>query len=112
MKNHGLTSVSEFLDDRVVYRFEPLPVFTRQPGIQQLKLPATFRQPDDDPIIRVIDLMHLRNTRYVVVCNDHGVAIALTGQRSICELVTESFPRGVLTNRIDATPDFKQREGA
>jgi len=65
-----------------------------------------------DPIIRVIDAMRKHNLRYVVVVDEHGQAVGLTGQRGIAEYVAEHFPHNVMTSRAGQSPAISRREGA
>jgi len=65
-----------------------------------------------DPIIRVIDAMREHNLRFVVVVDDQGQVVGLTGQRGIAEYVAEHFPHHVMTSRAGRSPAITRREGA
>lgn len=65
-----------------------------------------------DPIIRVLDALREHNLRFLVVVDEHGVAVGLTGQRGLAEYVADHFPHTVMTSRAGADPAMPQREGA
>lgn len=65
-----------------------------------------------DPIIRVVDALREHNLRFVVVVDEHDVAVGLTGQRGVAEYVADHFPRTVMTSRAAEGPFIPQREGA
>jgi CBS domain-containing protein len=66
-----------------------------------------------DPIAKVLDAMQHRGMRFVVVVDDKGKAIHLTGQRGMMEYIADHFPRQVKVHMIDdAKLYMDQREGA
>lgn len=76
----------------------------RSPGWEAVNL--------KDPIWKVIGAMQDRDLRFVIVVDDDGRAVALTGQRGLCEYIADHFARSVLTSRVGGKPAMKQREGA
>jgi CBS domain-containing protein len=66
---------------------------------------------ETDSISKALEAMKKKGLRFVVVCNDEGRAVALTGQKGVLEYIAEHFPRHVLTQSPGAgMPD--EREGA
>ncbi len=67
----------------------------------------------NDPIAKVLDAMQNHGMRFVIVLDDDGKAIALTGQRGMMEYIADHFPRQVKVHMIDdAKLYMDQREGA
>ncbi|HAI10150.1 MAG TPA: hypothetical protein DCM28_00485 [Phycisphaerales bacterium] len=67
----------------------------------------------DDPIAKVLDAMQNHGMRFVIVVDDDGKAIHLTGQRGLMEYIADHFPRQVKVHMIDdAKLYMDQREGA
>jgi CBS domain-containing protein len=64
------------------------------------------------PIASVLELMQTKNLRFVVVTDEDGKAIALTGQKGLMEYVAEHFPQQVMVQRVGVKPYSSQREGA
>jgi hypothetical protein len=56
--------------------------------------------------------MQTKNLRFVVVTDEDGKAIALTGQKGLMEYVAEHFPQQVMVQRVGVKPYSSQREGA
>ena len=67
----------------------------------------------DFGIAKVLDAMQNHGMRFVIVLDDDGKAIALTGQRGMMEYIADHFPRQVKVHMIDdAKLYMDQREGA
>jgi len=66
----------------------------------------------DSPIACIIRAMQDYHLRFVVVADTNGRAVGLTGQRGMCEYITDHFPRQVVASRVGGKPDFEKREGA
>ena len=64
-----------------------------------------------DPIARVLETMERDNTRFVVVVDDDGGVVGLTGQKGLMEYVADHFPQQVMVQRAGSPPP-KEREGA
>jgi CBS domain-containing protein len=64
------------------------------------------------PIASVIESMQTQNLRFVVVKDDDGRAVGLTGQRGVCEYIAEHFPDTAMRTRVSKRPYVDQREGA
>lgn len=65
-----------------------------------------------DPVAKVLDAMH-DGSRFVVVVDEDGKAIHLTGQKGLMEYIADHFPRQVKVHMIDDVKLFQdQREGA
>ncbi|PAY15468.1 hypothetical protein CKO51_31660 [Rhodopirellula sp. SM50] len=65
-----------------------------------------------DPISRVWDAVERDGLRFVLVTDEQGKLIGVTGQRGIAEYLAERFPQQVLVQRLGNTPWMQQREGA
>ena len=65
----------------------------------------------DRPISDLVATMRERDLRFVVVTDEEGRAVALTGQKGLMEYIAEHFPEEVLTQRI-GKPSMRNREGA
>lgn len=65
-----------------------------------------------DPIETVLDAMEEKNIRFVVVVNEDGQIVGLTGQKGLMEYVAEHFPGEVMVQRVGTEPYPEQREGA
>lgn len=65
-----------------------------------------------DSVETVLDAMETKNTRFLVVVDDDGKAVGLTGQKSLMEYVAEYFPGEVMVQRIGGKGFPDQREGA
>ena len=65
-----------------------------------------------DPISKVLERMQSRSLRFVVVLDDQGKAIALTGQKGVMEYIVDHFPRQVKVQRMQSKVHMDQREGA
>ena len=73
--------------------------------------PDWARVNQSDSIAEALEAMKKKRLRFVVVCDDDGRPVALTGQKGVLEYIAEHFPRHVLTQSPGAgTPD--EREGA
>ena len=64
-----------------------------------------------EPVFAVVKAMKVENVRFVVVLDDAGKAIALTGQRGLMEYVAEHYPQQVMVQRVGSKPSA-DREGA
>jgi len=67
---------------------------------------------EDDPIVKVLDLMKSRNVRFIIVTDRDGRLKGLTGQKGLLEYVADHFPEQVMVQRIGGTPHLQSREGA
>ncbi len=67
---------------------------------------------ESDRIADMLDVMHQKQLRFVVVTDDTGKAVALGGQRGIMEYVAEHFPGQVMVQRVGAREFTQEREGA
>ncbi len=65
-----------------------------------------------DPIETVLAAMEAKNVRFVVVVDDDGKVVGLTGQKGLMEYVAEHFPGEVLVQRVGTKPYPEEREGA
>ena len=66
----------------------------------------------DDPVARVIELIENQRSRFVCVTDQSGKAVAIVGQKSIMEYLTEHFPREVKVQAMESKLHMDQREGA
>ena len=64
-----------------------------------------------DPIARIIDQMQDRKLRYVVVVDDEGLPVGLTGQKGVMEYIADHFPRQVKVQMMKSKLHMDQREG-
>jgi predicted transcriptional regulator len=79
--------------------------------VQSHLAPDWARIKQSDSIAEALEAMKKKRLRFVVVCDDEGRPVALTGQKGVLEYIAEHFPRHVLTQSPGAgTPD--EREGA
>lgn len=67
---------------------------------------------ESDPIETVLDGMETKNIRFVVVVNQSGKVVGLTGQKGLMEYVADHFPGEVMVQRIGTEPYPAHREGA
>jgi len=67
---------------------------------------------ESDSIQLVLDAMETNNTRFVVVVDDAGAVVGITGQKGLMEYVAEHFPGQAHVQRLDAKSYPEQREGA
>jgi len=65
-----------------------------------------------DPISKVIDCMESKALRFIVIVDDQGKAIAMTGQKGVMEYIADYFPRQVKVQRMRSKLFMDQREGA
>ena len=65
-----------------------------------------------DPVETVLDAMEAKNHRFVVVVDDSGAVVGLTGQKSLMEYVAAHFSEEVMVQRIGTKPFPLSREGA
>jgi len=65
-----------------------------------------------DPIETVLAAMETKNIRFVVVVDEDGAVVGITGQKGLMEYVAEHFPGEVLVQRIGTNAYPEQREGA
>ena len=66
----------------------------------------------DDPIETVMDAMEVKNHRFVVVLDDTGKIVGLTGQKGLMEYIAEHFSEEVMVQRIGSEAYPAKREGA
>jgi len=64
-----------------------------------------------DPIALVIECMQERMLRFVIVVDDDGKAIGLTGQKGVIEYIVEHFPLLVKVHTTESKLFMDQREG-
>lgn len=64
-----------------------------------------------DPAPDVLDAMLAENTRFLVVVDDEGRVVGLTGQKGLMEYIADHFPKHVMVQRVGSRPPA-QREGA
>jgi len=65
-----------------------------------------------DPIAAVLTCMQQHGARFVVVLDEAGRAVALTGQKSVMEYIAKHFPRQVKVQRMRSIVTMEEREGA
>ncbi len=63
------------------------------------------------PVLEVLQAMHEQDIRFVVVTDEAGKAVALTGQKGMMEYVAEHYPQQVMVQRVGGKPS-SEREGA
>ena len=63
------------------------------------------------PIARIIDRMQDRKLRYVIVVDDAGMPVGLTGQKGVMEYIADHFPRQVKVQMMKSKLHMDQREG-
>lgn len=66
----------------------------------------------DQPIADMIRMMQTRHLRYIIVVDDQGKAVALTGQKGLMEFIADHFPRAVKVSPPAEKLHIDQREGA
>lgn len=64
-----------------------------------------------DPIAKVIEAMESKKLRFVIVLDENGRPVALTGQKSAMEYIVDHFPRQVRVQRMSSEFFTGQREG-
>ena len=121
MKEHGLGYVTIVYDEG-----KPHGVFTERSLIRLLmQNPAALSEPvskwlDQDPpilkqsapIFKLLELMRSRSLRFVIVIDDAGKAVGVTGQRGLMEYIADHFPRQVKVQTMESKLYMDQREGA
>ena len=65
-----------------------------------------------EPIAKVIERLLAGGERFVVVTDETGKAVGITGQRGVMAYVAENFPRQVKVQLMEPTLFMEQREGA
>jgi len=65
-----------------------------------------------DPLTKMVDAIQHGRAKFVVVVDDDGRAVALTGQRGLSEYVAEHYPNQVTVQRVGGRPGIETREGA
>lgn len=65
-----------------------------------------------DPIARVLDALESHNVRFLIVIDEQGKLVGMTGQKGLMEYVAEHFPGQVIVQRIGGNPYPVEREGA
>ncbi len=65
-----------------------------------------------DPISAVLDALETKNIRFLIVVDDQGKVVGLTGQKGLMEYVAEHFLQQVSVQRIGGNPYPVEREGA
>jgi len=66
----------------------------------------------NDPIHKMIRIMEDRQLRFIIVVDEQGRVIGLTGQKGLMEYIAEHFPRQVKVQRMQAKLHMDEREGA
>ncbi len=64
-----------------------------------------------EPIAKVIDAMQSQKLRFIVVLDDQGKAVAITGQKGVMEYIADHFPRQIKVQRMSSDYFTDQREG-
>ena len=64
-----------------------------------------------DPITNLIEVMKTKKLRFVVVLDEQGLPVSLTGQKGVMEYIVDHFPRPVLVQRMTSEFFTDQREG-
>lgn len=65
-----------------------------------------------DPIVSVLDSLVNFNTRFMIVVDEEGKLVKLTGQRGLMEYIADHSPGQVTVQRIGQKPYLHEREGA
>lgn len=65
-----------------------------------------------DPISRVLEALESHNVRFLIVVDEKGQLVGLTGQKGLMEYVAEHFHGQVNVQRIGGNPYPVEREGA
>ena len=65
-----------------------------------------------DPIASVIECMEAKKLRFVIVLDDEGRPVGLTGQKGVMEYIAEHFPRQVKVQETESKLYMDEREGA
>ncbi|MBT4865812.1 MAG: CBS domain-containing protein [Planctomycetaceae bacterium] len=65
-----------------------------------------------DPVETVLDAMEIKNHRFVVVVDESGAVVGLTGQKGLMEYVADHFSEEVMVQRVGAEAYPNHREGA
>ncbi len=65
-----------------------------------------------DPVETVLDAMEAKNHRFVVVVDESGAVVGLTGQKGLMEYVAAHFPQEVMVQRVGTEAYPQHREGA
>jgi len=65
-----------------------------------------------DSIATAIEVMQAKSLRFLIVVDEHGKAVGLTGQRGLMEYIVEHFPRQVKVRTMESKLYMDQREGA
>ena len=65
-----------------------------------------------DSIARVIECMEEKKLRFVIVVDDQGRPIGLTGQKGVMEYLVEHFPRQIKVQETGSKLYMDDREGA
>lgn len=71
-----------------------------------------FSVKQTDSICTVMETIQRRGARFVVVLDDAGQVVALTGQKGLSEYIAEHFPRQVMAQSVGGKPGMDTREGA
>ena len=64
-----------------------------------------------DKIAQLIQVMQTHALRFVVVVDDDGKAVGITGQRGLMEYIAEHYPRQVKAQEMEANIHIEEREG-
>ena len=64
-----------------------------------------------EPIANVIESMQSQKLRFIVVLDEQGKAVAITGQKGIMEYIADHFPRQIKVQRMSSDFFTGQREG-
>jgi predicted transcriptional regulator len=74
--------------------------------------PAWPTVKQSDVIAMVLDALESKNVRFLIVVDEQGKLVGLTGQKGLMEYVAEHFPGQVIVQRIGGSPYPADREGA
>lgn len=65
-----------------------------------------------DPISEVIEQLQASDERFVIVTDDQGKPVGITGHRGVMEYIAEHFPRQVKVQLMESKLYMNEREGA
>lgn len=65
----------------------------------------------DDTVGKVIECMDDRKLRFVIVVDEDGKPVGLTGQKGVVEYIVDHFPRQVKVNMMESKLYMDAREG-
>lgn len=89
----------------------------RDPSVLDRKTVGDYLDPkwavvkESDPVFAVLEAMHKKKLRFVVVTNNVGRATALSGQKGLMEYIADHYPQQVMVQQVGTKPAV-EREGA